>query len=281
MSEPNSKSQFRWLNRLNFARAILVLVLTTTVYFCVDIVSTYRREQQIIQKLKVIDGGIEFVYVGPEIIPADWRGKHFDRIKKIHFNRPYPPTELLSELRSLTKLESVYLRSTRLSDLEPLRGLRNLKVLWLGSNRFTDDGLRPLEGFKSLEKLDLVRNPISDAGLQHIRPLTKLNQLALDKTQITNAGLKSLQGLKQLTSLSLSHTAITDEGLEHLGHLNSLSGLSLSDTSVTDAGLQKLKGLKQLKNLVILRTLVTPQGIAELQKSLPECQIIAELTPSR
>jgi hypothetical protein len=43
---------------------------------------------------------------------------------------------------------------------------------------------------------------------------------------------------------------------------------------VTDAGLKELAGLKSLQSLDLSRTKVTDAGLKELQKALPDCEIV-------
>jgi hypothetical protein len=92
-------------------------------------------------------------------------------------------------------------------------------------------------------------------------------------SRVTDAELKHLAGLKRLTTLHLDNSQVTDAGLEKLAGLKCLSVLYLNNTQVTDAGLVHLAGLNNLEFLGVYRTQVTDAGVAELQKSLPNCQI--------
>ena len=65
----------------------------------------------------------------------------------------------------------------------------------------------------------------------------------------------------------------TEDDLVHLRHLPYLTVLGLSDTQITDAGLRHLTSLCRLRHLNIGNTDVTPAGVAELQRSLPNCEI--------
>ena len=77
-----------------------------------------------------------------------------------------------------------------------------------------------------------------------------------------------------VAELQISGSRITDAGLVHLKDLIKLSHLNLSDTQITDAGLLHLKGLTKLERLNLKDTKVTDSGVAELQKALPNCNII-------
>ena len=50
--------------------------------------------------------------------------------------------------------------------------------------------------------------------------------------------------------------------------------LNLNLTQITDAGLVHLKGLTGLQTLGLRGTQVTDQGVADLQKALPNCEIV-------
>ena len=60
------------------------------------------------------------------------------------------------------------------SRLALLKGLTNLKTLWLVDTRISDAGLLHLEGLVKLEQLNLASTRIRDAGLVHLKRLTKL-----------------------------------------------------------------------------------------------------------
>ncbi len=57
-------------------------------------------------------------------------------------------------------------------------------------------------------------------------------------------------------------------------NLANLKTLYLTGTQITDTGLVHLKGLTGLKTLHLRRAQITDAGFAELQKALPNCQVI-------
>ena len=67
---------------------------------------------------------------------------------------------------------------------------------------------------------------------------------------------------------------ISDAGLVHLKGMTNLQNLQLLETRITDAGLVHLKGLTGLQTLGLRGTQVTDQGVADLQKALPNCEIV-------
>ena len=81
----------------------------------------------------------------------------------------------------------------------------------------TDPGLAHLKGLKELRTLYLHRTQVTDTGLAHLKRLRELQTLDLGETQITDAGLAHLKGLKELQILGLRGCEqVTKEGLTDL-----------------------------------------------------------------
>ncbi|MCH8046346.1 MAG: leucine-rich repeat domain-containing protein [Planctomycetes bacterium] len=130
-------------------------------------------------------------------------------------------------------------------------------------------------GFDSLGSTYGFDDPIvTDAGLKYLNALTNLETLNLDGTNITDAGLEHLKGLTNLRTLYLNDTKVTDLGLVYLEGLTELEYINLWNTNITDAGLRHLKGLASLETLLLYRTKVTDAGVKNLQKALPNCEIL-------
>ena len=144
-----------------------------------------------------------------------------------------------------------------------------VKVNLIGTNA----GLEHLKGLANLKTLFLADTQVTAAELEHLKGMTNLQTLYLAETQITDAGLVHLKGLTKLEYLNLGRTKITDAGLEHLKGLSKLQALYLWSTEITDTGLLHLKGLTKLGRLDLLRTNVTDAGVADLQQALPNCKI--------
>jgi hypothetical protein len=98
-------------------------------------------------------------------------------------------------------LESLYLTTTAVDDLSPIRQLTRLKRLDLVFTEVTNAGLAPLEGFSELSSLDLMATPVTDAGLDHLRRLKKLRSLRLDATQGSDGAIAELQ--RELPSVGI------------------------------------------------------------------------------
>ncbi|MBC8869320.1 MAG: HEAT repeat domain-containing protein [Planctomycetes bacterium] len=104
----------------------------------------------------------------------------------------------------------------------------------------TDAWLVPLKGMTELRSLFLANTHITDAGLANLRGLTNLQELRLQNTRIGDAGLAHLAGLTKLEWLELTGTQVTDAGLAHLERMANLKSLFLSGTKVTEEGVKKL-----------------------------------------
>ena len=93
--------------------------------------------------------------------------------------------------------------------------------------------------------------------------------VALYKAKITNPGRVQ----KLLKELGYDSTKITDADLVRLKGFAELQTLFLiGNDKITDAGLVHLKGLTNLQRLR-LSDQITDAGVADLQKSLPICEI--------
>ena len=117
---------------------------------------------------------------------------------------------------------------------------------------------------------------LTDKQLTYVKGLekfTQLDHLFLGKNQLTD--VKGLEKLTQLKTLNLVGNQLTDvKGLEKL---TKLKILHLNRNQLTDVkGLEKLTQLKELS----LRDnpALTKAKIDELQKALPNCEILSNPT---
>ncbi len=212
----------------------------------------------------------------------------------------------LAALNSLSKLEDLVLRRTKISDegFGHLSTLKNLAYLDLEETKITGAGFRWLSELVNLRCLRLDATRIHATGLEHLEPLpqlaslwlrrTKLAQsqlrslgrlsqlwhsLHLEDTTVTDEGLKYLSGLDKLAELYLCGTRVSDAGLVHLSGLPNLQRLDLARTDITDAGCVYLNNLPKLKYLRVTGTKITDAGIASLQEALPDLKISCSGTP--
>ena len=201
-------------------------------------------------------------------------------------------------LSTFTKLESLNLGGTNISNVAPLAGLVDLKILIVRYTGVANIAL--LSRLVKLEALDLDHC----WGLADIKPIAgfvKLKRLGLKHTSVTTiealAGLVELEalrisdmgvtditplaGLVKLTDLSLNHCKdLTD--VTPLAGLVKLTHVNLMHTSVTT--IEPLAGLVQLKMLKIRMTGVTNvthlAGLVKLEDlDLAYCRDLTDITP--
>ena len=127
----------------------------------------------------------------------------------------------------------------KISDINGLESLSNLKILILSNNNITI--INNLKNLINLEELDISRNEIEE--IQGLESLINLKQLNLSQNMIQMIiGLDSLINLK---ILNLSHNRINE--IEGLSKLIALEHLALFYNEITQ--IQKLDNLVNLKVL--------------------------------
>ncbi|RLT12509.1 MAG: hypothetical protein DWI21_00780 [Planctomycetota bacterium] len=149
---------------------------------------------------------------------------------------------------------------SRLTDagMEPLRQLKQLRLLVLTGTSITHVGLRHLVANTNLLALDLeLCDGIADDACEPLGKMKQLRSLVLKKSgferqRISDAGLKRLDQLAHLEVLNLYGNSVTDAGLTHLQPLKKLRELNLSLLAISDAGLEHLQSLTALEHLELL-----------------------------
>jgi len=182
--------------------------------------------------------------------------------KRIRENLKKPTGELTKA--DLEKVTRLYFTYNELTDIKGLEKLTQLTYLDLTGNFLTDDPWPGLGGSLSVYTSRTLEN------------LTNLKKLGLTKNQLTN--VTGLENLTQLTFLILERNQLTD--VKALKNLTRLTFLNLGYNKLTELpkGLENLTQLKQLE----LRgnPNLTKAQIAELQKTLPNCDIRHDFTKS-
>ncbi|QTN33121.1 hypothetical protein HZ994_12625 [Akkermansiaceae bacterium] len=120
-----------------------------------------------------------------------------------------------------------------------------------------------------------LRKNLTDELFEKLAPvLPKMVSVDLSASSVTDASVALLAGSPDLKLIRLAETGITDASIDTLVKLQNLESVNLYGTKVTDEGVKKLAALKNLRSLYLWQTAVTPAAIAELQKALPDAQII-------
>lgn len=123
--------------------------------------------------------------------------------------------------------------------------------------------------------LHLAGPEVTDETMAHLEALPHLRLLIISEgADVSNEGLKHLRAVPRLKRLDLASGSIDDRGLTYVAALSELEELSIQQQmQITDAGIQRLAVLKKLRRLTLWNTAVTEQGVAQLQHSLPHCEI--------
>ncbi len=192
------------------------------------------------------------------------------------------------------------LRDTKVTDknLKNLVGMNNLKILIIGSDSVSDEGLKYIGSLKSLINLSLKSNKITKKGVKHLRNLTNLESINIDSNALTDDSLDSLSdcpilryvylngssmspdvgvnlaALKNLTLLDVSNLyGLSHKSFDALMSLEHLSNLTL-DCGVLDEGsFIRLAKSKKLTTLNFTKTKFNPRWLSHLQK-MPGYELI-------
>jgi len=187
----------------------------------------------------------------------------FTRLKTLILNRS--SISEIKGLRSLTNLRELQLNDCKVDDLSPLEYTRQLKKLSLNGARFSTVKLPEI--FPELEYLDLSR-----AGLKSLSILSAfpaLKELIADGNPIKR--LSDLSG-NQLFWLSLNQTPLSS--VEGIGACVGLQRLDVEKTA-----LSQFTGLDSLPNLRIIYadgTPLSPEGLNKWNTKLPGLLIVFE-----
>lgn len=171
------------------------------------------------------------------------------------------PDELKDE--DYSEITELFLSGLEISNLDPIKGLRNLQRLELERTQVAD--LEPIKGLSSLEWLNLMDTKVSD--LEPIKRLRSLEILDLEGTRVNN--LEPIKRLNSLRELYLNNTQVSD--LEPLKGLSNLQGFLLRNTQVSN--LEPIRELRNLVRIDIEDTPVSDEQVEGLQKALPELNI--------
>jgi len=179
--------------------------------------------------------------------------------------------EEIIPLRYMTNLTELHIpQSSNISDLTPISGLVNLRVLYLVGNNISD--LTPISGLTNLRELWLIENNIRD--LTPLMPLTNLTRLYLGRNQITDLG--PLRSMTNLRYLGLSGGNRYSD-LTPLSSLANLRTLSIGSIYRID-DITPLKSLTNLRSLSVDTFSVNMEQRDELRNALPSTEV-RNLTP--
>jgi len=225
-----------------------------------------QRARTILKTIRCLPSGSltvnnEWLLACCELVPQErrpWPVPNQEAIFSLTFSSA--SINSITPLDELTSLRQLNLWYTSVSDLGPLRKLKDLKDLIITGNPVKD--LEPLAGMSALEYFRLDRTLVSD--LRPLRQLKALEHLDLGQTRIVD--LESLADMVELKALRFDGTPVSD--LNPIRSLKSLEQLSMNGTGVVD--LEPLTGMVALKYLHIERTPVSDLNPIRSLKSLEQ-----------
>ncbi|MCH5378232.1 MAG: hypothetical protein JJ992_30110 [Planctomycetes bacterium] len=173
----------------------------------------------------------------------------------------------LAELQKLSRLQRLDLRSCSgltaegIRRLEPLRGLRVLKI---GGAGIDDASLEALKPIRTLTSLTIEDASITDAGLEHLvrLPLQDLNLARC--FGITDQSFAPIGRMEDLRQLYVRDILVSGSGLGQLASLGELATLRLRQTGVDDAALSELASLPALRRLELALCLISDEGLSTI-----------------
>ena len=161
----------------------------------------------------------------------------------------------------------------QVSDLSPLAGLTNLRVLFFNYNPVSD--ISPLRGLKNLTHLSMGNTLVTD--LSTVRDLTNLIKLDFQTTSVSD--LSPVAGLINLTSLAFSKTTISD--LSPVAGLINLEYIFCWGHAISD--LSPLAGLTKLEEINFcggdISDLTPLAGLAGLKELYLASEKISDVSP--
>lgn len=183
----------------------------------------------------------------------------------------------IASAKNLRELNIAHLYNV--TDISALGTLKNLEILYLSqTGNATGFSFIPL--LDNLQELYLSEVDINNIDfLSSMKQLKKLEvgycRILLDDSGYSVEKVEDLSPLASMAELEYLYIGGMDvNDISVLSGLTNLNELCIFDTGITD--LTPLYGLTKLKQVSLLDTKCTVRQFAELQKALPDCEIITE-----
>ena len=157
--------------------------------------------------------------------------------------------------------------------LRQLKGLTQLKRLWLTATGVRGPGVAYIASLPELEVLNLMTPLLENEGLAHLKSARKLQNLLLSSERITDESVPHLAQIPRLTGLSIGETSITGAGLRYLRSCELLNELGLGDRQLTKEGVEQLKLMPSLRAIYADKSSMPSELETELRQARPELQI--------
>ena len=190
--------------------------------------------------------------------------------------------EGLSEIAGLTRIETLFLRGTKVTSagMEHLKGMTNLSRLSLSNTEVGDDGLAYLPNLGRLQFLYMRNTQVTGAGLRHLKRLPFLQHLHLEHTKVDFPGLLDLGkalpncrfefdlGDDLLNAMIRTRGdlvgALVEKRVAEQVQFNSRRGIEfllVKDVQLTDAGFRMLANQREMKRLWLINSKITNKSM--------------------
>lgn len=177
-------------------------------------------------------------------------------------------------LGSIPTLDYINLHQAGLEGdpLTPLTKLKNLRILHLGANKYSEEQLAVLADLPALEELFFGNSMLLDHSMAFLPSVKTLQRVWLNDSKLADPITASLGAMPSLTYLNLSGTNVSDAMLKGLGGNRSLRELHLVNIPATGNGFQGAKPLPSLARIELLGPQSLPDDSA--------CAAIAAAAPN-
>lgn len=135
------------------------------------------------------------------------------------------------------------------ADLGRIARFAKLKVLDLGHNPITDEGLRQISQIQGLERIRAGGTRITDKSMNVIGNWKSLRAVALPES-VTDAGIRQLPDGLNLEYFSAGGPGVTNAAIEKLLTFRGLQTVGLYG-KVTSAGFERLAQLKHIEYIIM------------------------------
>jgi len=223
-----------------------------------------KLNKEVVNRYKKENGTCLVVYRTEELnkwwaeIDAEWK-KIFGQYVEY---KDKPDREQIHQIAILKEIDIKAHNS--ISSLKPLLMLEDLEVLKFSDTRITD--LEEIIALKNIKELVCPRNPITN--LQAIRAFKNLEILDISNTQVVY--LDPISETTSLKTLKISGTKM--KNLKHIANLKGLIHLDISGTKVMF--LKPISGHSKLKVLKCYNTKIWSKFINKFKEEHPKCEVI-------
>jgi len=182
-------------------------------------------------------------------------------IKNLDLNIDKPSSVHLHQMTDIQSLSII--QNAKIQNLEPLKIMTRIKSLSLNFTGVTD--LSPVAGLITLEDLNFSDNPVKE--INALQSLTNLVTLDLSNTRIRD--IRPISMLKNLKTLNLSGTEVYT--LKPVSELTNLEYIDFNNTAVSS--LKPLDKHRNLKTVKCINTRISKRHAEDFRKNNHQIEV--------